>query len=103
MKERIDARNALEGYCYSLKNTIEDDEKGANIAEEDVESLQEAIRESLEWLDDNQEAEAEEYKDKQSELEGVATPIIQKAYSESAAPEDDDDDDEDDEDDEDEL
>ncbi len=98
MKERIDARNALEGYCYSLKNTVEDDEKGANIAEEDVETLQEAIRESLEWLDDNQEAEAEEYKDKQSELEVIANPIIQKAYSESAPPEDDDEEEDDDED-----
>jgi heat shock protein 5 len=98
MKERINARNAFEGYCYSLKNTVEDDEKGANIAEEDVETLQEAIRESLEWLDDNQEAEAEEYKDKQSELEVIANPIIQKAYSESAPPEDDDEEEDDDED-----
>lgn len=98
MKERINARNAFEGYCYSLKNTIEDDEKGANIAEEDVETLQEAIRESLEWLDDNQEAEAEEYKDKQSELEVIANPIIQKAYSESAPSEDDDEEEDDDED-----
>tara|TARA_B100000683_G_scaffold37420_1_gene32707 strand:+ start:978 stop:2945 length:1968 start_codon:yes stop_codon:yes gene_type:complete len=97
MKERINARNAFEGYCYSLKNTIEDDEKGTNIAEEDVETLQEAIRESLEWLDDNQEAEAEEYKDKQSELEVIANPIIQKAYSESAPSEDDDEEEDDDE------
>lgn len=98
MKERINARNAFEGYCYSLKNTIEDDEKGANIAEEDQETLQEAIRESLEWLDDNQEAEADEYKDKQSELESIANPIIQNAYSGPSASEDDEEEEEDDED-----
>ena len=29
VKERIDARNGLESYLYNLKNTLEDDEKGA--------------------------------------------------------------------------
>merc|ERR1711935_1140438 len=29
VKERIDARNGLESYLYNLKNTIEDEEKGA--------------------------------------------------------------------------
>merc|ERR1712072_857175 len=28
VKERIDSRNALEGYCYNLKNQLEDEEKG---------------------------------------------------------------------------
>merc|ERR1712146_561245 len=27
-KERIDGRNGLEGYCYNLKNMLEDEEKG---------------------------------------------------------------------------
>ena len=28
VKDRIDSRNGLEGYCYNLKNMLEDDEKG---------------------------------------------------------------------------
>ena len=28
VKEKIDAKNGLEGYLYNLKNTLEDDEKG---------------------------------------------------------------------------
>jgi heat shock protein 5 len=96
-KERVDARNALEGYCYNLKNTLEDEEKGISdkISEEDKESLEEAIREALEWLDDNQEVEKEDYDAKQKELEGVANPIVQQAYqTEPAEEEDEDDDDE---------
>merc|ERR1711865_80233 len=81
-KERIDSRNGLESYLYNLKNTLEDEEKGIadKISEEDKETLEEAIKEALEWLDDNQEAEKEDYEAKQKELEGVANPIIQAVY-----------------------
>merc|ERR1712028_36342 len=73
-KERIDERNGLEGYCYNLKNTLEDKE-----------SIEEAVKEALEWLDDNQEAEKADYEEKQKELEAIANPIIQAVYQESGA------------------
>lgn len=85
VKERVDARNGLEGYAYNLRNTLNDEEKGVadKIDDEDKETLEEAIKETLDWLDDNQEGDAEEYKEKQKELEGVANPIMQKVYAES--------------------
>merc|ERR1711886_16552 len=99
VKDRIDGRNALEGYCYNLKNTLEDEEKGIadKLSEEDKEKIEEAVKETLEWLDDNQEAEKEEFEAKQKELEQIANPIIQKVYQAGAggaaggAPEDDED------------
>merc|ERR1712028_116753 len=94
VKERVDKRNGLEGYAYNLRNQLND---------EDKETLEEAIKEVLDWLDDNQEADAEEYEEKQKELEGVANPIMQKIYQgaggEGGEGEDDFDDDFDDEDD----
>jgi len=83
VKARIDARNALEGYCYNLKNTLEDEEKGIadKIDEADKEAIEEAVRDALEWLDDNQEAESEEYEEKQKEVEKIANPIMQKVYA----------------------
>merc|ERR1711907_489773 len=103
-KERIDGRNGLEGYCYNLKNMLEDEEKGIadKISEEDKETIEEAVREALEWLDDNQEAEKEDYEAKQKEVEAIANPIIQTVYQEGGAGGDDEDDEEE-EDDEDEL
>ena len=85
MKEKIDKRNGLESYAYNLKNTLEDEEKGLKdkIDEEDAEAIETAIQEVLDWLDENQEAEAEEYDEKQKELEGVANPIMQKVYQQS--------------------
>merc|ERR1711871_1941020 len=102
VKDRIDGRNGLEGYCYNLKNTLEDEEKGIadKLSEEDKTTLEEAVKETLEWLDDNQEAEKAEFEDKQKELEKVANPIIQKVYQagaggEGGAPEEEEDMDED--------
>merc|ERR1711871_1238173 len=102
VEDRIDGRNGLEGYCYNLKNTLEDEEKGIadKLSEEDKTTLEEAIKEALEWLDDNQEAEKSEFEDKQKELEKVANPIIQKVYQagaggEGGAPEEEEDMDED--------
>lgn len=82
MKERVDKRNGLEGYAYSLRNSLTDEEKGVanKIDDEDREALEEAIKEALDWLDDNQEAEAEEFEVKQKELEGIANPIMQRVY-----------------------
>merc|ERR1719393_273416 len=88
VKERVDKRNGLEGYAYNLRNQLNDEEKGVadKIDDEDKGTLEEAIKEVLDWLDDNQEADAEEYEEKQKELEGVANPIMQKVYANGGAP-----------------
>nr|CAD1840843.1 unnamed protein product [Ananas comosus var. bracteatus] len=61
----------------------------------------EALKEALEWLDDNQNAEKEDYEEKLKEVEAVCNPIISAVYQRSGgAPGgtagDDDDDDSDD-------
>jgi len=87
MKETIDARNGLEGYAFSMKNTITDSEKlGDKISEEDKETIQTAITEVIEWLEEHPDAEKDQYQEKQKELEGVCNPIITKLYQEHGAP-----------------
>merc|ERR1719506_2228013 len=85
VKERIDGRNALEGYLYNIKNTVEDEEKGIakKVSDEDKTTITEAVKEALEWLDDNQEAEKEDYEKKQKETEKIINPIMQKVYQAS--------------------
>jgi len=81
VKERVDAKNAFEGYAYNMRNTIEDEEKLANKLEaEDKETISEAVKEALEWIDEHSEAEAEEIKAKQKDLETICNPIISKVY-----------------------
>merc|ERR1711881_440214 len=101
MGEKVDKRNALEGYAYNLRNTLNDEEKGIadKISEEDKEKLEEAVKETLDWLDKNDDAEVEEFEEKQKELEGIANPIMSKIYQQGGGGEGGDDFDEDEEDD----
>merc|ERR1712232_929544 len=83
VKERIDARNGLESYVYNLKNQLDDDEKGLadKISAEDKKELQDSIDEILDWMDENPEADKEDYDEKQKEIENVANPIMRQMYS----------------------
>merc|ERR1719410_2354492 len=85
-KNRIEAKNGLENYCYSLKSTMSSDQVKDKIAEDDKTSLEEKIETTMKWLDANQAAEKEEYEEKQKELEGVALPILQKMGGGAGAP-----------------
>jgi len=82
VKERIDARNGLESYLYNLKNTLDDDEKGLadKVSAEDKKELQDSIDEVLDWLEENPEAETDEYNEKQKEIEAISNPIMRKMY-----------------------
>ena len=77
---RISAKNGLESYAYSLRNTVSDPKVDEKLDAGDKETLKKAIDETVAWLDDNQTATSEEYTDKQKELEGTANPIMVKMY-----------------------
>ncbi|KAK9237479.1 heat shock protein 70 family [Lipomyces kononenkoae] len=77
---RIAAKNGLESYSYSLKNTLSEQAAKDKLDAADRETLQKAIDETVEWLDSNTTATTEEFSDKQKELEGVANPIMMKFY-----------------------
>jgi len=83
VKERIDARNGLESYVYNLKNQLDDDEKGLadKLSPEDKKELQDTIDETLDWMDENPEAEKEDYDEKQKEVENIANPIMRNMYA----------------------
>jgi len=81
VKERIDAKNGLESYLYNLKNTLNDDEKELSISAGDKKEMEDMIDEALDWLEDNPEADAEEYAEKQKEVEQVANPIMRNMYA----------------------
>ena len=85
VREKIEARNALENYVYSMKNTLNDSEKGVadKISDDDKEAIEKALEEANEWLDDNQEAEKEDFDEKLKEVQDACSPIISKVYREA--------------------
>jgi heat shock protein 5 len=47
LKEKIDAKNSLENYLYTMRNTIEDKEKLADkIEDDDKETIKEALQDA---------------------------------------------------------
>ncbi|KAJ0716574.1 putative Heat shock protein 70 family [Helianthus annuus] len=84
VKEKIEARNALETYVYNMKSQVNDKDKLAEKLESDEkERIENATKEALEWLDDNQSAEKEEYDEKLKEVEAVCNPIVTAVYQRS--------------------
>jgi len=97
LKERVESRNELESYAYSLKTQINDKDKlGSKISDEDKEAIETAVEAKISWLEENQEAEAEDYKAQKKELEDTVNPIISKLYAQGGGPPPGGDDDEDD-------
>merc|ERR1712117_23855 len=79
-KERIDAKNGLESYCFNIKSTIEDSNIKDKLADAERNMISIKCNEAISWLERNQMAEVEEFKDKQKELENTFNPIIKKLY-----------------------
>ena len=90
LKESIDCRNGLESYLYNLKNTLDDDEKADSISAEDRKELQDIVDETLDWMDENPEADKDDYDGKQKEVENIANPIMRNIYAGAGGDGDDD-------------
>lgn len=79
-KEKIDAKQSLDNYIYSVKSSLSDPEKlKGKISKDDEETLEEAIKDGQSFLDSNPDAEKEEYDEKRKEVEGICDPIIKSA------------------------
>ncbi|XP_044487248.1 heat shock cognate 70 kDa protein-like [Mangifera indica] len=80
VKKKVEAKNALENYAYSMRNTVKDEKIASKLDSADKQKIESAINETMEWLDRNQLAEVDELEDKLKELEGLCNPIIAKMY-----------------------
>jgi L1 cell adhesion molecule like protein len=74
----LEAKNHLENYCYSVKNTAKED-KG-KISEEDKKLIEDVTSEALQWLGSSSDKDASAFEAKQKEVEGKLSPIMAKMY-----------------------
>jgi L1 cell adhesion molecule like protein len=79
-RKKIEAKNSLENYCYSMRNNLKDSKFEGKVSDEDKEKLNKAIDDAIEWLDANQLAEVEEFTDKLKEVEEICNPVITAMY-----------------------
>lgn len=85
MRKRVEARNALEGYCVNIKHTVNDDKVQDKFGPGEKEEVLSKISEVESWISDNSNADTEEYEAKQKELERIYNPLASKLYQ-GAAP-----------------
>jgi L1 cell adhesion molecule like protein len=84
-RHRVEAKNGLENYAYSMKTTLADEKLKDAIPEADKNTALEAIDEAIKWLDANQAAEKEEFEEKMKALEAVCKPIVDKLQAAGGA------------------
>jgi L1 cell adhesion molecule like protein len=79
LQEKIQKKNELENYMYSLQNALKDDKNKEKFDESDIKIINDETKKVQEWMDEK-EYETEEYKNKKSELETVCLPVMMKIY-----------------------
>jgi len=98
LREKVEARHSLESIAYSLRNQVNDKDKlGGKLSDDEKKTVEAAVKKAIEFLDENTNAEKEEYEEAKSKLQDVTNPIVSKVYQqgntrgEESAPEGDDD------------
>merc|ERR1712138_342149 len=79
-KGKVEAKNGLENYCFTMRNTLQEEKLKDKFEGGDKEKIESAVTEALDWLDKNHLAEKDEFEAKQKELEGIVNPIMMKVY-----------------------
>ena len=80
VKKKVEAKNSLENYAYNMRNTVKDEKIAGKLDPSDKDKIEQAVSSTIQWLDQNQLAEVDEFEDKMKELESLCNPIIAKMY-----------------------
>jgi len=77
-RDRIESKNQLENYAYTIRSSLQDEALAGKLSEEDKSKLNSAVDSALSWLDTHQAGNKEEFEAKKKELENIAMPIMSK-------------------------
>merc|ERR1711879_973692 len=84
--KKIEAKNSLENYAYSMRNTINEENVGGKLDPADKEAITKIVDETIAWMDSNYDVlEKDVYDAKQKEVEAVVNPIMTKLYQQAGA------------------
>ena len=83
-RERVDARNQLESFAYQIKNIADDPNLSDKLSDSDKTTLTNAAKDTITWLESNQQASKEEYEHQKELLQKQVYPVTTRMSS--AAP-----------------
>lgn len=77
LKEKIEAKNSLEGTVFQMKSILEDENINQKLDKDTKENLNKEIKEQFSWLDIHSDEEKQVYENKKIEFEEKMKPILQ--------------------------
>ena len=80
IRERIEAMNSFETYIYNTRNTLNGEELKNKLGDKQYENISKIITENIQWLEENDNLEKEEYIKRQKEIDTFVRPIIMSIY-----------------------
>ncbi|KAH0793390.1 cytoplasmic heat shock protein 70 [Histomonas meleagridis] len=84
VRKKVEAKNALEGYCFGVRNSLNQEQFANALSQSDKDTINKEINDTLAWIESNQDADVATIEAKQKELEGKLMPIMQSAYQHAA-------------------
>ncbi|WFC99245.1 ATPase with role in protein import into the ER [Malassezia yamatoensis] len=87
VRRRVEALNNYQNFVSTLRTQIADkDGLGGKLSKEDKDTIQQHLKDSEKWLEENGEnAEAQDIEEQMSELQSAVTPITAKVYQDGAS------------------
>merc|ERR1712137_470102 len=83
-KGKVEAKNALEGYVFNIRNTLQDESVGGKLDSADKEKITKIVEETIAWMDSSYDVQEKSvYEAKQKEVEAVVNPIMTKMYQQA--------------------
>jgi len=79
-RNKMDARIALETYCFNMKSTIEERNVRDKLSKPDLRLVENACDEALRWIDANRQVDVEKVVERQKEVEAACNPVIGRLY-----------------------
>ena len=78
IRKKIEAKNKLENYVYSLKSSMLDEKISQALSQDDKDIINKEVELALTWLNQNPNADVDSFESKQKDIESKAMPIMSK-------------------------
>ena len=89
VRERVESRNGLENYCYTLKNQLKDEKSiGGKLSEDEKSEIESAVKAALDWIESNPTADKDDFDQQKKDLEAIVQPIVGKLYGSAGGDDD---------------
>jgi L1 cell adhesion molecule like protein len=83
LKAKVEARNSLEGYCFGIRNSLNQDGGAAATNKDEILN---AVNDCLSWIDEHKESTLEVFTAKRQELEAKVKLLIEGGASRAPDP-----------------